>query len=75
MCENLKIAFDFFHRSVAILLREVSCRAHVRSSVVITVLSTCSGTLPSTKKKRREGATSVRFSNVGAGGGGAATRS
>ena len=47
----------------------MSCRAHVRSSVVITVLSTCSGTLPSTKKKRREGATSVRFSNVGAGGG------
>ena len=49
---------------MAILLWEVSCRAHVRSSVVITVLSTRSGTLTSTKEKQREGATSVRFSFV-----------
>ena len=49
---------------MAILLWEVSCRAHVRSSVVITVLSTRSATLTSTKEKRREGATSVRFSFV-----------
>ena len=28
----------------------MSCPPHVRSSVVITVLSTCSGTLPSTKE-------------------------
>ena len=64
-----KYIFDLFYRSVGILLREVSCPAHVRSSVVITVLSTYSGTLPSTKEKLREGATSVRFSFVGGGEG------